>query len=574
MVSYNAVGLDLSGITGAIDAWSRRKREEDAKLKEAQEVGAFGDRLLGTIATSGGAGGGAPSRAAEVMGIGNNYADVVAKMESGGRYDAVGPTHAKLGRALGRYQVMEANVGPWTEKHLGRRLTGDQFLADREAQDAVFQGQFGEYASKHGPANAFSMWHSGRPVAQAQNARDSLGTRTTDYVNRGMAALGHKAPQPVAREAGTQQVQVASAADADMPARGAAEAGQFNLPGGRGAVAAGGEVDPQRLEILRQGLRSTNPQVRQMALQEVQAIRAAQAKGTEYDFQKVGDQLYRIDKRRGTADLVDIGTKGAGALFGGTGLEAQGLNQMVARGEITPEQASQYATAKIIADEKGQQRFVTPQEFFAAQKAAQGGVAGAAQPVAPAAGSPAAPVGGGGVGTPITGPKTTKPEKPTEAEARNEGLLKVVEKELPVLMETFKSLGEPRNLIGDAAGRRLGGYRGLTTESYQRGHDALKSLAKSYLYSVSGAAASDKETEDLAMQAMPRPGEGDAARQAKLDRVNTWVEAIRAKAGPRNAGVDVSGKPKVDLSQAKPGRDGKMYVPDPDRPGKYLRVDD
>jgi hypothetical protein len=73
---------------------------------------------------------------------------------------------------------------------------------------------------------------------------------------------------------------------------------------------------------------------------------------------------------------------------------------------------------------------------------------------------------------------------------------------------------------------------------------------------------------------MPRPGEGDAARQAKLDRVNTWVEAIRAKAGPRNAGVDVSGKPKVDLSQAKPGRDGKMYVPDPDRPGKYLRVDD
>jgi hypothetical protein len=220
-------------------------------------------------------------------------------MESGGRYDAVGPTHPKLGRALGKYQVMEANVGPWTKEVLGRELTGDQFLASQEAQDAVFQTKFGQNVAKHGPADAFSIWHSGRPLAQAQGARDSLGTRTTDYVQRGMAALGHKATQPVAREAGTQQVQVASAADADVPARGATETGGFNVPGGRGTVAGGSEIGPERLQMLREGLQSRNPAIQQMAIQEINRIRAEQAKGPDLESVAPGSTLY--DKRTGRA---------------------------------------------------------------------------------------------------------------------------------------------------------------------------------------------------------------------------------------------------------------------------------
>jgi hypothetical protein len=53
---------------------------------------------------------------------GGNYADAIASIESAGSgdYSAIGPDTGK-GRAYGRYQVMDFNIGPWTEKHLGRR---------------------------------------------------------------------------------------------------------------------------------------------------------------------------------------------------------------------------------------------------------------------------------------------------------------------------------------------------------------------------------------------------------------------------------------------------------------------
>lgn len=115
-------------------------------------------------------------------------ADAVSGKESGGNYRAVGPTHSKYGRALGKYQVMETNVPSWTKEALGKSLTPDEFLADDKAQDAVFQHRFGGYLSRTGSiADAASMWHSGVPVAQAGNRKDSLGTKTTDYA-RGVAA--------------------------------------------------------------------------------------------------------------------------------------------------------------------------------------------------------------------------------------------------------------------------------------------------------------------------------------------------------------------------------------------------
>ena len=48
-----------------------------------------------------------------------DYRNAIAGIESSGRYDAIGPTNAKLGRPLGKYQVMEANLGPWSKAALG-----------------------------------------------------------------------------------------------------------------------------------------------------------------------------------------------------------------------------------------------------------------------------------------------------------------------------------------------------------------------------------------------------------------------------------------------------------------------
>lgn len=114
-----------------------------------------------------------------VQGGGGSYRDAIASIESAGSgdYGAVGPTTDKGNRAYGRYQVMDFNVGNWTEKYTGRRMTPQEFLADPGAQDAVFDGEFGASVERYGnPQDAASVWFSGRPMAQAGNSSDGYNT--------------------------------------------------------------------------------------------------------------------------------------------------------------------------------------------------------------------------------------------------------------------------------------------------------------------------------------------------------------------------------------------------------------
>jgi len=122
-----------------------------------------------------------------------DWANAIASIESAGSgdYSALGPITAKGNRAYGRYQVMDFNIGPWTEKYLGRRLTPEEFLASKEAQDAVFAGEFGGNVEKYGnPQDAASVWFTGKPVAAGGNRKDILGTTGSGYVNKFNEALG------------------------------------------------------------------------------------------------------------------------------------------------------------------------------------------------------------------------------------------------------------------------------------------------------------------------------------------------------------------------------------------------
>src|SRR4051794_24654939 len=83
----------------------------------------------------------------------------VAQQESGGRYDI----RNGIG-ALGKYQVMPGNVGPWTQRALGHRLTPEQFLADPAAQDKVAEVILGDYYHKYGVRGAAAAWYSGNPA--------------------------------------------------------------------------------------------------------------------------------------------------------------------------------------------------------------------------------------------------------------------------------------------------------------------------------------------------------------------------------------------------------------------------
>lgn len=125
----------------------------------------------------------------------------IAGIESAGSgdYAAIGPTHPKMGRALGRYQIMEANLPEWSQAALGRPVSADEFMASPEIQDAIFDHRFGQYVQQHGPDGAAAMWFSGSPDVNSR-AQDSLGTSVSDYVTKfnggqpGAPAAGMGAP--------------------------------------------------------------------------------------------------------------------------------------------------------------------------------------------------------------------------------------------------------------------------------------------------------------------------------------------------------------------------------------------
>lgn len=120
------------------------------------------------------------------------YRDAIASIESAGSgdYAAVGPTHPKLGRALGRYQVMEANIGPWSQEVLGRTVTPDEFMANPQLQDQIFDGKFQSYVSKFGPEGAAQAWFGGPGGVGKTDRKDSLGTSIGAYGQKFTNALG------------------------------------------------------------------------------------------------------------------------------------------------------------------------------------------------------------------------------------------------------------------------------------------------------------------------------------------------------------------------------------------------
>lgn len=120
------------------------------------------------------------------------YADAIAGIESGGNYAALGP-QTKGDRAYGKFQVMGANIGPWSKEILGFEVTPQQFLENPQLQDAVFQGKFGQYVDKYGPEGAAKAWFAGERGMNNPNARDVLGTSVASYGQKFMKSLGQPA---------------------------------------------------------------------------------------------------------------------------------------------------------------------------------------------------------------------------------------------------------------------------------------------------------------------------------------------------------------------------------------------
>ena len=140
-------------------------------------VGTLGDILMGTAPAYARtplsfqqqmAGGGGSIASASVGGRIGRFRAAIIGQESGGSYTVINPDSG----AIGVGQVMPYNVGPWTSKYYGKRLTPAQFRNSRAAQDAVLNGRFKEmldrefakgYSEQVAVRRAASEWYSGQP---------------------------------------------------------------------------------------------------------------------------------------------------------------------------------------------------------------------------------------------------------------------------------------------------------------------------------------------------------------------------------------------------------------------------
>lgn len=119
------------------------------------------------------------------------YRAAIGGVESNNNYQALGPETDDGDRAYGRYQVMGENIPDWTQKHLGKSMTPQEFLANPDAQDKVFDGETSAHYKKYGNLNdVTSTWFSGRPMAQAGNDSDGYNT-VPQYVAKVNARMGN-----------------------------------------------------------------------------------------------------------------------------------------------------------------------------------------------------------------------------------------------------------------------------------------------------------------------------------------------------------------------------------------------
>src|SRR5262245_37641583 len=113
----------------------------------------------------------------------DNWAASIRNIESGsraGNYGLRGPVvpsgRYRGQRALGAYQVMPGNLGPWLSEAGMPLMNEQEFLGSPQAQDQLFRHRFSRDAARHSPEDAASIWFTGRPVAQGRNATDSWTT--------------------------------------------------------------------------------------------------------------------------------------------------------------------------------------------------------------------------------------------------------------------------------------------------------------------------------------------------------------------------------------------------------------
>lgn len=111
----------------------------------------------------------------------------IREVESGGIPDGQRYSVVNSAGATGAYQVMKDNIAAWTKEVLGRSLSLQEWLGNRQAQDKVAMAKLGALQKKYGSwESAAAVWFSGQPNpnSSASDAAAGGGNTVRQYVDK------------------------------------------------------------------------------------------------------------------------------------------------------------------------------------------------------------------------------------------------------------------------------------------------------------------------------------------------------------------------------------------------------
>jgi hypothetical protein len=584
-VAHN-VGEGLAVLGQAI----KGRRELNA-ITKAQATGrAEGDSVFSAL--FGGGAGSAPVSAPTASGNaisaalgggagGNpNYRNAIAGIESAGSgdYSAVGPTNPKLGRALGRYQVMEGNLPSWSQEALGRTVTPEQFLADPKLQDSIFDHKFGSYVQQFGPEGAAQAWFAGPGGVGKVNRKDALGTDVGSYGQKFMSALGGNAPVQVAStDPGAGVTAALNGAPPAAPASpqaaspvAAALSPRATEPPPAAAVPSPAAPAPMQTAQAAPQQQSGTPSVQQLLKaaqdpwlsesqrgvvnmmlkqQMEQASPAAQleiekgrldAEKTRLEIQQMQNPQMSpadkarldLDKQKFEADRAKLMELSAGTTVFDPKTR-QPVYQAPEKADNKPAGIQEYEYAK-------QQGFPGTYADWEASK--KGGMS---LQVDPETGAVTFQQGGN------IKPMTEGQSKDTTFAVRAEGSLPNIDKFGDALTSLQESTGGKVPVIGNY----------LKSPEYQQGEQAGKEFLQAILRKDTGAAITPQETEEYGTVYLPRPGDSkEVLAQKKASRTRA-LDALKAGMTPQallaqEQALQKEGKPAAPADSKKTVIDG------------------
>lgn len=116
------------------------------------------------------------------------FVSAISGRESGGNYNA----RNRDSGALGKYQIMPANIPQWSREALGHSISASQFYNSPNLQEKIAQFKLRQYYNKYGPEGAAVAWYAGPGTANKYLRQGGRGynARQGKYSSISAYALG------------------------------------------------------------------------------------------------------------------------------------------------------------------------------------------------------------------------------------------------------------------------------------------------------------------------------------------------------------------------------------------------